>query len=168
MSEILKLILNYLKSIILIFIMIAITSLPVVGIIYLLEKKFKKLNKKHSFVKSLFFINIIIIYLILLLIYFIPAIPKFAEFQFLEALGFIFFHIIRLALVSALFSAIVVIIEMFISLLYEKFNKKTKVKKKLSFINLWKSTTLVLFTFFCFIVLIFPKFFVLLLYLVLM
>ncbi len=167
-------ILNYVWVFIKLFLFSAIISLPFIGLTYAFKGLFLRFNKKYNFVLSLFLCVFILNYIILIFLYFIPILSKFSEFTFLDAIGFILFHLARLIIISALFSAIVLIIGMFISLIYDNLtkSKKTKIKKKkeqgLSFFNLWKSFTFVLFVIITFVLLVFPKLPVIILYLIYM
>lgn len=175
MTEFLTIVLNYIWVFIKLFIFCAFLSLPFIGATYIFKSIFSKLNKKYSYVVSLFLCIFGISYIIILLLYFIPILNKFAEFTFLDAIGFILFHIARLIIVTALFSAVLLIIGMFVSLMYENSNKSKKVKLKrkkevttLSFFNLWKSFTIVLVVVTTFILIVFPKLPVIILYLIYM
>lgn len=165
-------IINYVWVFIKLFILCAVLSIPILGLVYFFKNFFKKLNKKYSFVLSLYIIIFILNYIVLLLLYFIPAISKLvAEYNFLDGLLFVLFHIARLILINALFSGILLIIGMFISLLYDSNKSKTKKKKakeEISFLNLWKSITIVLVVVISFILVIFPKLPVIIFYLLYM
>jgi hypothetical protein len=165
-------IINYVWVFIKLFILCAVLSIPILGLVYFFKNFFKKLNKKYSFVLSLYIIIFILNYIVLLLLYFIPAISKLvAEYNFLDGLLFVLFHIARLILINALFSGILLIIGMFISLLYDSNKPKTKKKKakeEISFLNLWKSITIVLVVVISFILVIFPKLPVIIFYLLYM
>jgi len=161
--------LNYIWMLVKLILFSAVLALPAIGLIYLLKPIFCKLNKKSSFVVSLFLSIFFVVYFVCLLLYFIPVLGKFSQFTFFEAVGFILFQLARLILVCALFSAVLLIIGMFVSLIYDKLIKpKTKRQKKLSFFVLWESITIVFVVVFAFILLVFPKFPAIVLYLLYM
>jgi len=169
MAEIIGTALNYVWTILRLFLLCAVFSLPLIGIVYILRSFFKKLNKRFSFIISLFFCVFIVSYVFLLLLYFIPILSKIHEFTFLDAIIFILYHIVRLLLVNALFSAIFLIIGMFVVMLYDNYTKpakKTKKEEKIKFLQLWKSFTIVLLVVFVFVFLVFPKLPLLILYLI--
>lgn len=174
MNGIISTILNYIWVFIKLLFFCAILSLPVIGIIYFLKGLFQKFNKKYSFILSLFISIFAFVYVSLLFLYFIPILSKFSEFAFLDAVGFILFHLARLIIVGALFSGIILIAGIFVSLLYDNYNKSKKLKSKkknedkINFFNLWKSLTIVLVVIFCFIFIVFPRLPVIILYLIYM
>lgn len=168
--------LNYIWMLVKLIMFSAVLALPTIGLIYLLKPIFCKLNKKSSFVVSLFLSIFFVVYFVCLLLYFIPVLGKFSQFTFLEAVGFILFQLARLILVCALFSAVLLVIGMFVSLIYDKLAKHDKLtkpktkkhKKKLSFFVLWESITIVFVVVFAFILLVFPKLPAIVLYLLYM
>ena len=179
MSSIISIILNYIWVFIKLLLFSAAVSLPFVALTYLLKDKFNWLRTKKnlSFALSLFIIIFVVSYIVLLFTFFLPALGKFSTFSFLEAIAFIFLHIARLLLVNLLFTAMLFIIAMFISLLYDSFvNKKvkkrtkTKIKVKtsitLSFFSLWKSFSMVFFIMFLFLIIVFPGLIAIILYLI--
>ena len=177
MNSILLTILNYIWVFIKILLLSAVISLPFIGATYLLKNKFSELrDKKLSYALSLYIIIYIISFIFLVFIYFIPILDKFSTFTFLEAIGFILFQIVRLLLVNLLLSAMIFIVSMFISLLYDSFNEKKDKKRKtvkakvekLSFLNLWKSFSMVFFVVFLFILVVFPSLIAMIMYLIFM
>ncbi|MFA5746258.1 MAG: hypothetical protein WCX82_04585 [archaeon] len=177
MSSILLTILNYVWVFIKLLLFSAVASLPFIGITYLLKTQFLKLRtKKLSYALSLYILIYIISFIGLVFIYFIPILDKFSTFTFLNGIGFVVFQLIRLLLINLLLSAMMFIIAMFISLLYDSFiekkDKKKKVVKvkieKLSFLNLWKSFSMVFFVMFLFILIVFPSLIAMIMYLIFM
>lgn len=168
MVKILSTILNYLFVIIKLFLFCMVLSLPIVGITYLLSSLFKKFNKKFSYIVSLFLCIIIVIFPILLLLYFLPILSNFSNFSFIDGVLFFLFQFSRLLLISLLFSCILVILGMFISLIYDSKKQKKIKKKKINFLNLWKSTVIVITIIFAFVLIFFPKLPVIVLYLIYM
>ena len=164
-------ILNYVWVLIKLFFICVLFSLPIIGIIYLFKGLFRKIKKKHSFSLSLFSSIFIVTYPILLIIYFIPVLSQYNELLFLEIIGLTLFQIVRLILVNLLFSAILFIFGLFVSLLYdsnlEKI-KKSKKKKEINFFALWKNTAIVLFVMITFVLLVFPRLPAIILYLIYM
>lgn len=168
MVKILSTILNYLFVIIKLFLFCMVLSLPIVGITYLLSSLFKKFNKKFSYIVSLFLCIIIVIFPILLLLYFLPILSNFSNFSFIDGVLFFLFQFSRLLLISLLFSCILVILGMFISLIYDSKKQKKIKKQKINFLNLWKSTVIVITIIFAFVLIFFPKLPVIVLYLIYM
>lgn len=168
MVKILSTILNYLFVIIKLFLFCMVLSLPIVGITYLLSSLFKKFNKKFSYIVSLFLCIIIVIFPILLLLYFLPILSNFSNFSFIDGVLFFLFQFSRLLLISLLFSSILVILGMFISLIYDSKKQKKIKKQKINFLNLWKSTVIVITIIFAFVLIFFPKLPVIVLYLIYM
>lgn len=178
MNQLLLNILNYIWVFIKLLLFAAVLSLPFIGLTFLFKKKFNWLrqNKKLSFAMSLFIIIFVISYIILVLVYFVPVLDKFSTFTFFEGVLFVLIQLARLLLVNILFTGMLFIVAMFVSLLYDSFmekkGKKKKIKKqkseKLSFIDLWKSFSMVLFVLLLFLIIIFPSLIAMILYLIFM
>jgi len=176
MKQILLTILNYIWVFIKLLLFSAVVSLPFVGLTYLLQKPFNWLRKekKLSFALSLFILLFVVSYVFLIFIYFIPVLDKFSTFTFFEGILFILLQLLRLFLVNLLFTAMMFIIAMFISMLYDSFinkkenKRKTKASEKISFFNLWKAFAMVFFVVFLFILIVFPSIAAIIIYLIFM
>ncbi|MCK9292576.1 MAG: hypothetical protein WCY27_00735 [archaeon] len=162
-NNIFQIILNYVWFIIKLLFYALILAIPLTLITLPLRNWFLKINKKiENFLFSSSIITYVISYLLLLAFYFIPIINS-GSFQTTDKLLiFILIHIVRLAIINLLITAIIIIFIFIILFIYEKFNKNSK---QFNFFNLWKSTAIGLIIFFIIIIL-FPKLIAMLIYLI--
>jgi len=157
MEGIFQVIISYLWFIIKLILLVIVTSIPFIILTYIFKNFFNKLRKKKSYLFSISFIIYIISLVIILLVYFIPIIGS-TGLGLWNSIGFVVYHIIRLAIINLLLTAILVIFAFIVTALYEKLQiKKTKKQKRvLSLRNLCISISLVLIIIFI-IILLFPK-----------
>ncbi len=163
MENLFQVVLNYLLTIVKLIGLSILCAIPFFILIKIFKNKYLLLRKKKSVIFSLFIIIFILSYIILLLIYFLPLLSIFKGVSFLNILGIIFYHLIRLLIVNILISGVFLGFSFITLAFYDKFNEKKKHPK--TNLNLIKSLILTNIIFFI-ILLIFPKLIAILIYLI--
>lgn len=162
MQNLFQIIINYLWMFIKLIGLALLTSIPFFILIKLFEKKYSKLRKTKSVIFSLSILIFIFSYLILILIYFLPIISTIFKMEFKDILLTFFYHLIRLLIVNVLLTGIILSFSFITLGLFDYFNKNKISNKNF---NLIKSLTITNIIFFI-ILLIFPKLFAILIYLI--
>ncbi|MFH0905759.1 MAG: hypothetical protein V1824_00295 [archaeon] len=166
MNIIFQTILNYLLFLIKSLVLLGLLAIPFIAIFQVSKMVFAKIIKSKNQFTSLFIISYIWLYLLILIYYFIPLIGDKTPYTIIEWILFILFHILRLAIINLLFTGIVVIFELIAVAIYEKQNRKRKIRHTNLF-NLWLAIFISLI---CFgiLLIIFPKLISIILYLLYM
>lgn len=162
MQNLFQIIINYLWTFLKLIGLSFLVSIPFFILIKLFEKKYATLRKKKSVIFSLSIIIFILSYLLLLLIYFLPIISTIFKMQFIDATLTILYHLIRLLIINFLITGIILSFSFVTLGLLDYFSKNKKSNKNF---NLIKSLTITNIVFFI-ILLIFPKLFAILIYLI--